>query len=136
MGQRVDLGGLVIGLDLGQTRQGVHASCREKTLVKMVSLYATNLLTIIRALNFRSHHCLLTNIHGAGTTDSLATGSSEGQTRVHLILDLDERVQHHGAAVVQVHLVVLHLRLGPRLLRIPSEMALVTMKKFLRLKRF
>ena len=62
---------------------------------------------------------LLTDIHGAGATDALPAGPPEGQAGVHLVLDLDEGVQDHGAAVIKIHLVVLHLRLVPWLLRVP-----------------
>ena len=61
----------------------------------------------------------LTNIHGARATDSLPAGPSERQAGVHLVLDLDQGVQDHGATVVEVHLVVLHLWLVTRLLRVP-----------------
>ena len=36
----------------------------------------------------------LTNIHGARATDSLPAGPPEGQAGVHLVLDLDQGVQH------------------------------------------
>ena len=62
----------------------------------------------------------LTNIHGAGATDSLPAGPPEGQTGVHLVLDLDQRVQHHRPAVVQINLVILHLWFAARLLRVKS----------------
>ena len=68
----------------------------------------------------------LTDIHGAGATDALPAGPPEGQAGVHLVLDLDERVQHHGPAVVQVDLVILHLGLGPGLLGIPSGITICT----------
>ena len=31
--QRVDLGGLVVGLNLGQAGKGVHASCKKRTKI-------------------------------------------------------------------------------------------------------
>ena len=62
----------------------------------------------------------LTDIHGAGATDSLPAGPPEGQTGVHLVLDLDQSVQNHRAAVVQINLVILHLGLASRLLRVKS----------------
>jgi len=80
--QRVDLGGLVVGLNLGQAGKGVHAS----------------------------------NVHSARATDAFPAGPSEGQGGVHLVLDLDQSVQDHGATVVQVDLVVLHLGLGSGIL--------------------
>ena len=62
----------------------------------------------------------LTNIHGARSTDALPARPPECQTGIHLILDLDQRIQDHGSTVVEVNLVVLHLGLGPGLFWIPS----------------
>ena len=62
----------------------------------------------------------LTNIHSAGATDSLPAGPPEGQAGGYLILDLHQRVQHHRPAVVQINLVILHLRFAARLLRVKS----------------
>ena len=45
----------------------------------------------------------------------------ESEAGVHLILDLDEGVEHHGATVVEVHLVLLHPRLVSRLFWVPSD---------------
>merc|ERR1719180_465187 len=61
-----------------------------------------------------------TNVHCTGATDALPTAPPESEAGVHLILDLDEGVQHHGAAVVQVHLVLLHPGLVSRLFGVPS----------------
>ena len=60
------------------------------------------------------------DIHGTGATDSLPAGPPEGQAGVYLILDLHQRVQHHRPAVVQINLVILHLRFAARLLRVKS----------------
>ena len=62
----------------------------------------------------------LTNIHGARSTDSLSARSSECETGIHFILDLDQSVQDHGAAVVEVNLIVLHLWLSSWLFWVPS----------------
>lgn len=51
------------------------------------------------------------NVHRAGPADSLAAGPPEGEGRVDLVLDLDEGVEDHGAALLEVDLVVLELRL-------------------------
>merc|ERR1719370_1590209 len=56
----------------------------------------------------------------AGAANALPTAPPEGKAGVHLVLDLDEGVQHHGAAVVEVHLVLLHPGLVSRLFRVPS----------------
>ena len=45
----------------------------------------------------------------------------ESEAGVHLILDLDEGVQHHGATVIEVHLVLLHPGFVSRLFWVPSE---------------
>ena len=61
-----------------------------------------------------------TNIHGTRATNSFATGSSEGQCGVHLVLDFDKGVQDHGSASAQVDLVFLHLRLVAGFVGVPS----------------
>ena len=62
----------------------------------------------------------LTYVHGAGATDALPAGPPEGQAGVHLVLDLDQGVQDHRAAVVQINLVIFHLGFASRLLRVKS----------------
>ncbi len=47
------------------------------------------------------------NVHGAGATNALPARTSECQSGVHLVLDLDQRVQDHWTALVQVHVVFL-----------------------------
>lgn len=51
------------------------------------------------------------DVHRARAADALTAGSSEGERRVDLILDLDQRVQYHRTARVEVDLVGLHVRL-------------------------
>ena len=43
------------------------------------------------------------DVHGATAADSLSAGPAEGQSRVQLVLDLDQTVQHHGTARVEVN---------------------------------
>jgi hypothetical protein len=59
------------------------------------------------------------DVHGAAPADPLAAAPAEGERRVLLVLDLEQRVQHHGPAVGQVQLVVLELRLRRRRVRVP-----------------
>ena len=59
------------------------------------------------------------DVHRARAADALAARAAEGERRVHLVLHLDQRVEHHRAALVHIHLVVLHLRLGARV-RVPA----------------
>ncbi|AEM42305.1 hypothetical protein KVU_2465 [Ketogulonicigenium vulgare WSH-001] len=42
------------------------------------------------------------DIHRARAADPLAAGPAEGQGRVDLVLDLDQNVQHHRAALIQI----------------------------------
>lgn len=60
------------------------------------------------------------NVHGTRTADSLTAGSAEGQSRVNLVLYPDKSVQHHGAGLVEVELVALHVGLLARLVRVPA----------------
>lgn len=55
---------------------------------------------------------LAVNVHGTGPANSFATGASEGQGRILLVLDFDESVQDHWAACVKVYLVGLQMRFG------------------------
>ena len=59
------------------------------------------------------------DVHRARAADALAARAAEGERRVHLVLHLDQRVEHHRAALVHVHLIILHLRLGARV-RVPA----------------
>jgi len=42
------------------------------------------------------------DVHGAGSADSLPAGSSKGEGGILLVLDLDEGVEDHGSAVVEI----------------------------------
>jgi len=43
------------------------------------------------------------NVHGAGTTDSFTATSAKGETGILFVLDLDEGIQNHGTAIIQIH---------------------------------
>jgi hypothetical protein len=45
------------------------------------------------------------DVHRARTADALAAGAAERQRRVDLVLDLDQCVENHRTAGVEVHLV-------------------------------
>lgn len=51
------------------------------------------------------------NVHGTGTTDTLSARSSESKSGVELILDLDQSIEHHRAALGEIDLVCLELGL-------------------------
>lgn len=48
------------------------------------------------------------DVHGAAAANALTATSPEGEGRVHLILDANERIQHHGSGLVQVERIRLH----------------------------
>src|SRR5690554_5404960 len=45
------------------------------------------------------------DVHRAGAADALAAGAAEGQRGVDLVLDLDQRIENHRPALVEVDLV-------------------------------
>lgn len=58
------------------------------------------------------------DVHRAGAADTLPAGAAEGDGGVDLVLDLDEGVKDHGAALAEIDLVALKLWLL-RLVGIP-----------------
>ena len=64
---------------------------------------------------------LKSNVFLKFVLQQISISEPESEAGVHLILDLDEGVQHHGATVVEVHLVLLHPGLVSRLFWVPSE---------------
>jgi len=60
------------------------------------------------------------NVHSAATTNTLSATPSEGQSRVNLVLDSNQRIQHHGPSLIQIQCVRLHARLRRRLIWVPS----------------
>ena len=60
------------------------------------------------------------NVHGAAPADTLAATPPKHERRVVLVLDLEQRVEHHLARLVQVQLVVLQPRLLRRVVRVPA----------------
>merc|ERR1719309_930492 len=60
-----------------------------------------------------------TNVHSARAANPISARSSERERRVHFTFNLDQRIQHHRATVVQIDLVLLHAGLCARRLRIP-----------------
>jgi hypothetical protein len=60
------------------------------------------------------------NVHGTTPANSLTATPPESQCRVHLVLDPDERIEHHGPSLVQIERVRLHLGLRRWLIWVPS----------------
>lgn len=60
------------------------------------------------------------DVHGTASANTLTATPPEGKSRVDLVLDTDERIQHHRSGLVQVQRVRLHLGLRRWLVRVPS----------------
>lgn len=60
------------------------------------------------------------DVHGTAAADTLTAAAPEGQGRVLLVLDADQRVQHHGAGLVEIERKGLHVRLLGRLVGAPA----------------
>src|SRR6185437_14935438 len=64
-------------------------------------------------------------VHRARSADAFAAGSAEGQRRVDLVLDLDQRVEDHRPAVIEIDLegVVTRVLAALRVPAVNAEMA-------------
>lgn len=67
-----------------------------------------------------SKSILAVDVHGAAAADTLTATSAERQSRVNLVLDTDNSIQHHGARLVEVESVALHTRLLGRRVGVPA----------------
>lgn len=60
------------------------------------------------------------NIHRAAPANTLSTAPAKRECGIHLVLDPNQRVEHHGPGLVQVQRVRLHPRLRGRLVGVPA----------------
>jgi hypothetical protein len=130
----VGLDGLVLLVELGQVghevlddvgvREGVdarlllglsgNAACRNMLARVFVAIVHSRKRTQTR------QRVDTVDIHCAATANALSAASPESKSGVHLVLDPDERVQHHGSGLVQVEGVGLHLGLARGLIGVPA----------------
>ena len=73
-----------------------------------------------RAHTETSKVVLPVDVHGAASADALTATPPEHERRVVLVLDLEQRVEHHLARLVQVQLVVHQPRPLRRVVRVPA----------------
>ena len=59
------------------------------------------------------------DVHRTGATDAFTARAAEGQRRIDLVLDLDDRVQNHRAAIVQIDEIRIHRRVFA-VVRVPT----------------
>lgn len=67
-----------------------------------------------------SQGVLAVDVHGTRATDTLATASAKGQSRIELVLDADDGVKHHGTGLVEIDGVALQARLLGRRVGVPA----------------
>lgn len=65
-----------------------------------------------------SEAVLSVDVHRTRSANTLTTRTSESERGILLVLDLDERVQDHHTAVVEIDVVLFQVRLVTRLLRV------------------
>lgn len=58
------------------------------------------------------------DVHGAGAADAFTARTPEGERGVHFVLDLEQGIQNHGTAGIDVDRVLLELRLDRRVFRV------------------
>jgi hypothetical protein len=86
----------VLGVESGQVRHEVldHRHVRQR-----IDLHRA--LDLVHALG-AGERVGAVDVHRAGAADALAAGAAEGQRRVDLVLDPDQRVEDHRPAIVEV----------------------------------
>ncbi len=86
----------VLGIEMRQIRDQIldHRHVRQRIDLHV----ALDLLHSIKA----GQRVDPVDIHRAGATDAFAAGPAEGQGRIDLVLDLDQRVQNHRPAGIHV----------------------------------
>ena len=96
----------VLGIEVGEVGDEVldHRHVRQR-----VDLHVA--LDLVHAVD-AGQRVDAVDVHRAGAADALAAGAAEGQGRVDLVLDLDQRVEDHRAAGVHVDEVGVDLRVA------------------------
>lgn len=94
------LDGLVLLVEVGQVRDKVshHVHVGQGVDLKVSLVGLVNLTKTSQSVS-------TANVHSTRTTDTFSARSSESKGRVLLVLDLDQSVQNHGSACVEVNLV-------------------------------
>jgi hypothetical protein len=130
----VRLNGLVLLVELGQIRDkvlddvGVRKRVDARLLLLLsgdtaypfVLVVANVAICPLSPLTQTRQRVNTINVHCAATANTLSAASPESKGGVHLVLDPDKRIQHHGSGLVQVEGVGLHLRLGRGLIGVPA----------------
>lgn len=112
---QVRLNGFVLLVELGQVRHDVFYDVGVREGVDLCFL-----LCVVGNAAQTSQSINPINVHRTTPTDPLSAAPSESKCRIHLVLDSDQRIQHHGSCLVQIKRVRLHPRLGGRLVGIPA----------------
>lgn len=109
------LNGRVLIVEIAHVRHQIshHIHMRQRidfTRFTHIRIDATNTGQRIRA----------TNIHRTRTANTFTARSAERQRWIHFILNFQQCVQHHRRTIVQIQLILLHVRLLIGLVRTPA----------------
>lgn len=77
-------------------------------LVQFSFIFVANLHHCSNPLTQASESVNTVDVHGARTANTLSARSAESEGWVNLVLDANERIQHHRSGFVQVQSVCLH----------------------------
>lgn len=62
-----------------------------------------NLVTFGKDILTQTSQCIhAVDIHGTTPTNTLSATAAESQGRIHLVLDPDQRIQHHRSRLIQI----------------------------------
>ena len=67
-----------------------------------------------------SKRVLAVDVHGTAAADALAATPTKRESRIYLVFNADERIEHHRSRLAEVELVGLHARLLVWFVRVPS----------------
>src|SRR6478672_1004221 len=95
---RLDRG--ILRVEIGEVR---HEVLDHRLMRQRIDLHRAILHVVHRP--GAGQRVLAVDVHGAGAADALAAGAAEGQRRIDIVLDPDQAVQDHRAAIVGVDVI-------------------------------
>lgn len=112
---KVGLNRLVLLVEMGQVRNQITNNIHVRQRINLLGLGEGGVDAAKTGKGV-----VTVNVHGTGTANTFTARTSESEGGILLILNLEQSVQNHRTAVVQVDVVCLELRLLFRLIRVPS----------------
>ena len=94
----------VLGVEVRQIR---HEVLDDRHVRQRVDLHRA--LDLVQTLG-AGERVGAVDVHRAGTANAFATGAAQRQRRVDLVLDVEQAVEHHRAAIVDIDIVGIDAR--------------------------